>query len=301
MSNVGGALARVKSEAVWVGLAAAMLAAMYWDVGRVFVGRWFEDAAYYHCVAVPAIVGWFLWRRWERLTSEEANPSAQGLVLLGLGLLLYWASARTGVRMIAGVALPVILAGIVGTVYGSRTLRIAAVPIGLLVFAVPFPEHAVGMVAMPMQQISAVITGKVAPVIGLQVVQQGINLDLHGFNFVVAEECSGMHSLVALLLTGFVLVELSDLERYRKLAAIIVIPPLVLFANVIRLTVVLLLGEYLGPDLALGAMVHGFSDIIVYFAAVLCFVLFIGWLYETQKRGPLEDAGGSEGPSGEPG
>jgi len=288
MNSVIAALTRHKLQALWIGLVAAALVGMYWEVGRVFVGRWFEASAYYHCLAVPAIAGWFLWRRWERLTSVDDRPSGRGFILLALGLLLYWASARTGVRMVAGLAFPIILAGIVGTVCGSRTLKIAAVPIGLLIFAVPFPEHAIGMVAMPMQQVSAVIAGKLAPLIGLQVAQQGINLDLHGFNFVVAQECSGMHSLVALLLTGFVLVELSDLDRYRKVAAIVVIPPLVLFANVVRLIVVLLLGEYLGPELALGAMVHGFSDVIVYFAAVLSFVLFIGWLYETQRNSVSE-------------
>ena len=186
--------------------------------------------------------------------------------------------------MVAGVAFPVIVTGIVGAVYGSRPLKIAAVPIALLIFAVPFPEHAIGMVAMPMQKISAIITGKVAPLLGLQVVQQGINLNLHGFNFVVAEECSGMHSLVALLLTGVVLVELSQLHKYRKALSIAIIPPIVLLANVVRLTVVLLIAEYFGPGLALGSVTHGFSDIIVYLAAVLGFILIIGWLYETQAN-----------------
>ena len=163
MNAITATLRRHKSEALWIGLVAAALVGMYWEVGWVFVARWFEASAYYHCVAVPAIAGWFLWRRWERLASVDNSPSGRGLILLAIGLLLYWASARTGVRMVAGLALPIILAGIVGTVYGSRTLKIAAVPIGLLVFAIPFPEHAIGMVAMPMQQVSAVIAGKLAP------------------------------------------------------------------------------------------------------------------------------------------
>lgn len=92
-----------------------------------------------------------------------------------------------------------------------------------------------------------------------------------------------MHSLVALMLTGLVLVELSGLEPVRRGLAIVAIAPLVLLANVVRLVVVLLLAEYLGADFALGTVVHGFSDIIVYFAAVLAFVLLIGWLYEQQE------------------
>jgi len=268
----------------WAGAVAVVLVGMYWEAGSVFVRRWLGESSYYHCMAVPALAAWLLWRRWEGLRGEDTKPWLPGFALLAFGLLMYLAYARTGVRMAAGVAFPVILAGIVGAVYGRRLLKVAAVPIGLLIFAVPFPEHVIGMVAMPMQKISAVLTGKVAPLLGLQVVQQGINLDLHGFSFVVAQECSGMHSLVALLLTGVMLVELSQLHKYRKLLSIAIIPPIVLLANVVRLTVVLLLAEYFGPELALGVMVHGFSDIIVYLAAVLGFILFIGWLYEHQTK-----------------
>lgn len=271
---------------IWAGAALIALIAMYWQVGQVFIGRWFGDSSHYHCIAVPFIAGWFLWRRWGRVRALEQAPSVAGIGLLIVGLILYWASARTGVRMLAGLTFPVILAGIVGGVYGMKTLRIAAAPIAILVFAIPFPEHAIGMLAMPMQQISAVITGAVAPLLGLPVEQNGIILHLRGFDFVVAQECSGMHSLVALFLTGFVLVELSDLKSFRLLAALLVIAPLVLFANVIRLIFVLLTAEYLGADFALGTVVHGFSDIIVYFAAVLSFVLIIGWLYERQNEPP---------------
>lgn len=91
-----------------------------------------------------------------------------------------------------------------------------------------------------------------------------------------------MHSLIALLLTGFILVELSGMDGPGRAVAIALILPMVLLANVIRLLVVLLLGQYLGPDFALGVVVHGFSDIIVYFAAVLALVLTIGWIYERQ-------------------
>lgn len=273
-----------RMSAAWTSAIALVLLGMYWQTGSVFVKRWFEESSYYHCMAVPAIAGWLLWRRGESLVGAERKVWSLGFVLLSFGLLMYLGYARTGVRMIAGLAFPVILAGIVGAVYGRRLLKIAAVPIALLIFAVPFPEHVIGMVAMPMQKISALITGKVAPLIGLQVVQQGINLSLHGFTFVVAEECSGMHSLVALLLTGVVLVELSQLSKWRKVTSVAIIPPIVLLANVVRLTVVLLTAEYLGPELALGSVTHGFSDIIVYLSAVLGFILIIGWLYNTQAN-----------------
>ncbi|NLO07071.1 MAG: exosortase/archaeosortase family protein [candidate division WS1 bacterium] len=280
------------ATAIWVAATGVLLLAMYANVGSVFVRRWFSDSSQYHCMVVPPLVGWFIWRRWPQLKAMQHRPSLVGFAIFGAGLLMYWASARTGTRLLAGAALPVLIAGVVAAVYGTRAFGLTAAPFALLIFAIPIPEHAIGMLAMPLQRISALITGAMTPLVGLEVIQQGVNLDLNGFTFVVAEECSGMRSLIALLLTGFVLVELSGLSRNLKITAVAIIPALVLFANVTRLVFVLLIGQYFGPDFALGVVVHGFSDLIVYGAAVLSLILIIGWLHDLQDRrakGPTQD------------
>ena len=271
-----------KWQATWTAAVSLLLLAMYWEVGRVFVKRWVEDPAFYHCLAVPPIVGWLLWERRAALKVAAGRPSVPGFLLLASGLLLYLAAARTGVRMGAGLAFPLIVAGIISTVYGTRLLSHVAFPIALLAFAVPLPEHVLGMIAMPMQQVSATLTAKAAPLLGLDVVQRGVNLNLHGFDIRVVEECSGMRSLIAMVLTGAVFIELFALRGLFKMVAIATIPAIVLVANVVRLVVVLLTGEYVGPKVASDMVVHGVSDVIVYAVALLAFVLIIGWLRDYQ-------------------
>ena len=163
LTEAANLLREHKAETARAAVVLGVLTAMYWHVGGIFFGRWFASPAYYHCIAVPFIAGWLLWRRWDRLAEVQPRPAALGFAILAFGLLLYWVSARTGVRMIAGITIPIVIAGTVGAVYGTRVLRLTAAPIAILIFAIPFPEHAIGMVAMPMQQISAVITGAVAP------------------------------------------------------------------------------------------------------------------------------------------
>ncbi|HCA47733.1 MAG TPA: hypothetical protein DEP45_10385 [Armatimonadetes bacterium] len=297
--NVARLMERVRQRpltAAWVAAIATVLVVMYAGVGAVFVHRWFSDSSQYHCVVVPFLVGWFVWRRWPELTAMSHRPSLAGFALLAFGLAMYWASARTGTRLLAGAALPVILSGIVAAVYGGRAFLLTAAPLALLIFAVPIPEHAVGMLAMPMQRVSAVITGALAPLLGLNVIQQGVNLDLNGFVFVVAEECSGMRSLIALLLTGFVLIEISSLPLRLRTVGVAIIPFLVLFANVTRLLFVLLLGEYFGPQFALGVVVHGVSDVVVYGSAVLALILIIGWFHDLK---PTDAAPAAAQPSSE--
>jgi exosortase len=279
---ITGHVQQRKVQVAWVGAIVLLLSAMYWKVGGLFLQRAVTEPAFYHCLIVPALAAWLLWRRRDTLIQAIGQPSWAGVALLIWGLLMYVVAQRLGVHMIVGFSLPFIIVGIIGATYGLRLVLAAWLPLVLLFFAIPLPEHVVGMIAMPLQQVSATLAVKLASLLGLGVVQSGVTLTLNGFDFVVAEECSGMRSLIALLLTSVVLVELFDLQGLRKTAAIALIPPIVLMANVVRLVFVLLTGHYFGGGFAVGTVVHNLSDIVVYAAALLTWFLVLGWLQERQ-------------------
>jgi exosortase len=125
------------------------------------------------------------------------------------------------------------------------------------------------MVAMPMQIVSTTLTVAGTRLFGIPVIQEGVNVALPSFQFVVAEACSGMNSLVALFLAGGVVAELMRLVTWQKLVIYALTPLIVIAANVIRLLSVVLVGELVGPELALSQFVHGGSDVVVYLAAFL--------------------------------
>ena len=150
-------------------------------------------------------------------------------------------------------------------------------------FLIPIPEHILGLIAMPMQMFSTKVTGIVTQALGFQLAYGGVTLDLHGFRFIVAQECSGLNSLMALLLVGAVLTELSALPTLRKLLVLALIFPIVITANIIRLVTVIWMAEFVGAKFALGQLVHGGSDVIVY----LCAFMFV-WLLISALAPPGE-------------
>ena len=264
---------------LWGAAFVALLLVLYWDVGGVFAARWLGKSDYYHCLAVPPLVGWLVWRRWDRLMEAGARPSAAGIGLLGLGLAVAVIGARLGVNLIIGLSFPFVMAGLALLLWGPRVLLMLTGPLVVLFFAIPPPQHALGMITMPMQKVSAIITEHAAQAtMGIPVVRDGLNLELYGHKYVVAEACSGMSSFLAMCLTVVVLIEFAGLTAGRRLFALATIPAIVICANVIRLCLVLLTAQYFGPEVAGGDVVHGVTDAIVYLSALIMVIMFLNAL-----------------------
>jgi len=253
--------------AAWVAAVAAVLAGMYAPVIGVYWERWLGEDAYHHCLFVPVVVGWLIWRKRDRLRAMQPRPARAGLVLLGAGLLMYIIAMRIGLRVAVGFSFPVVILGLVWAALGMRHIRALAYSLSLLVFLIPVPRHLLGHVGMPMQVMSATGAARVASLGGLPVVHDGITLSLNGHSYVVAEACSGLNSLMALLFAAAVLVEIMDVAAIGRLV-LLAAPVIVLAANTVRLTSVLLFAEFAGPGFAMDSLVHGGSDIILYLAGL---------------------------------
>lgn len=278
------------SVMAWAGALGLLLLLIYWEIGILFVGRWFANETYYHCIAVPPLLGWLVYQRWDQLRALRATPSAAGIVLLGAGLLLVVLGARIGINLLTGVSFPFVAAGLVLLLWGVEALRILAMPVLVSFFLIAPPMHALALITMPMQRLSAWLAAHGATLaLGLPVTNEGINLFLNGQKFVVAEQCSGMSSFLALSLTVVFLIEVSGLTAGRKLLALLSLPPIVIAANVVRLSLVLLTAQYFGTKVAMGDLVHGVTDALVYLSALIIVILFLGALLP--RHDAEDDAG----------
>jgi len=267
-----------RAKLVFLVLSGALIVVAYWHTFAWFVDRWFAAKDYYHCPLVPAIIAYLLWRKREELAGATQRLCSPGLLLLAFGLLLHLAAMRVGVRFVSGVSLPIVGAGFVLSVFGPEVLRLTAIAYPLALFLVPYPQHMMAMIAMPMQLWSATAAALIGKGMGLPVIHSGINLTMNDFTFVVAQECSGINSLQALLLTAFIAIHLMAMSLGRKAALLLSVLPIVFIANSVRVASVLVTAQFFGPHVATGFFVHGFSDIVVYMVAFICFILLGSWL-----------------------
>jgi len=278
---------RALAHAAVAAVAAAMFYLLYRDVGAYFVGRWVAEKEYQHCFLVLPLVGWLVWRQRQKLVAEAKPGSWAGLAAVAGAVLIYLLGLRVGANVIVGFSFPLLLFALGWACLGWPAFRHIAGPSLLTAFLIPVPRHMIGIVAMPMQVISAHATAVLSSLIGVATSANGVTLTTPSTRFLVAQECSGFNSLLALLLIGCTVVQVLRMRLDLKLVLLLLIPPIVVLANIVRLLAVVLASEFFGAKFALDALIHGFTDIIVYLAALTCLILLADFLSSRGRTGEL--------------
>lgn len=147
LKGVGGWSLSVR---VMVGLALLLLTGIYFfhpaypTIAWKSLAGWTWAACssangFLHGRLVPLIFPWLLWVAWRRNQEEAVKPSYWGLVWLGLGMLLFWASMRVVQPRWALFGAPFVVIGMTHYLFGGRIARGMAFPAFFLWFAMPVP------------------------------------------------------------------------------------------------------------------------------------------------------------------
>lgn len=263
--------------AVW--LALVLLTAREWGE---MLHQWWNIDTYNHILLVPVIVGWLVAMRREVLAQIEPRAWAPGLVLVAGALCLWLAGRVTGINLLAHAGAIGALQGAAVTILGVRATAALLLPIGFMAFLVPFGDE----IIPPLQAITAQIAIALTHWSGVPAEIDGIHIDTPVGLFIVAEACSGVKFLVAMVALG-VLVCFTMFEKWSKRAifmlACLVVP---IIANGVRAWGTIYIAQFQGVEFA-----AGFDHIFygwVFFAIIIAIVLGGAWRFI--EREP-EDAG----------
>ena len=217
---------------------------------------WRTDAALTFAPLIPPIAAILLWNRRDRLRNWN-SACWPGLVLLALSALLYAAANWADVEPLKPFSLIGIFAGIIWYLGGAGAFRAASGAIGLLLLAIPWPETLSAQLQFPMQQISSRYAALLAGMIGLPAQREGVLLSLVPdgatvpvYRIMVSQQCSGLTSLTVLLTIGYLIAHHTPVRLWQKFILLALTVPLALFANAVRLTIVLAAGMARGAALA---------------------------------------------------
>jgi exosortase len=180
---------------------------------------------------------------------------------------------RLAAKSPAAWAVGLLLWGMVVYLWGWRAGRVLAFPIGFLAFGLSLQPTLVAPVGFGLQHVTAVGAETLADSLGVVVVREGLVLRSDQFALVVAEVCSGMNSLLALLGLASVWIHMVQGTVLARLAILASVLPLIIVANITRVTAVVLVAAHFGQDIALGFF-HGGSSLLLFGMAVagLCLV-----------------------------
>ena len=218
--------------------------------GKMLWITWHGDETLSHGPLIPVIAVALLYMR--RAEFLRSNTSAvPGGVWLLTSAFFYVGSVWADVAFIRLLCLILMLAGIFLFLGGWKTLQAAAGAIGLLIFMIPWPMTVVEHLAFPLQITSSSYAGLLAGLCGVPVVRDGVYLMVVPnpnakpiYSMMVAQACSGLTSLTVLLTLAYIIAYFTPLKLGWRFLMVAFVLPLTLFTNSLRLTIILLAGNY---------------------------------------------------------
>jgi exosortase len=195
------------------------------------------------------LVCWLLWRQRVALAVPRLPEAggALGSMLVLVGCLLYYLGRTQTFYQLEVVSQVPLILGCVTLLAGVAGLRRVAFPVCLLLCLVPVPGSVLDEILLPLKEWVSDVVDNVLHFAGYPIGRTGVIITIGPYNLLVADACSGLHSITALLGVGLVYTYLSANSRYWARAVLLLsIIPVALFTNVLRVVGLTLTTYYFG-------------------------------------------------------
>lgn len=215
---------------------------------------------------------WLLYRQWDEKNVAPGLdvPRTAGIFAIYLlAAVLYIVGIVGEISQFSyGSIVPFLIASIL--LFQSRSARISlALPVLFICFSIPLPDFIVVPITLPMKQLVAAAAEQFLWATGYPVARSGVILYLGPYQLQVADACAGLRTLFTLEALGLlylILVESASLARNVTLALLVF--PIAMLANMIRVVLLCLITYYLG-DAAGQGYLHGFAGIVLFVGALV--------------------------------
>ena len=277
----------VTPRTAWVagGIFAACYLLTFWDFLRnQAIEAVTQPSDWGHTLLIPAISGYFVWLRRDRLLAEPFRPSWWGIAVFLLGMSVYMMSAFGPAAVqhhnVRGLGAGIALLGGALAIFGLRSFRYLWFPWAYwLVFGQSVSQRLLSRVTERLQDWSAIGAEILMNTLGIDVERVGNVLTIHladgtSHPLNVAEACSGMRTLMAFMAIGVAMAALGLPRWWQRVALVVAGVPISLFVNILRVASLGLL-SIVDPNLSAGE----FHSMVGLLWLVPAFLLFLGMMW----------------------
>jgi exosortase B len=252
----------------------------YVDVARTV---WTTDEQG-HGPIILAVSLWLLYKARHALAAlPRQSALAYGLPLLVLGLVAYAVGRSQSFMMMEMGSQILLLCALTLCFMGKRALRLIWFPLFFLAFMTPLPEVLVAEVTAPLKAAVSTVSANLLYALGYPVSRAGVILNVGQYQLLVADACAGLNSMFTLEALGLLYMNLMQYTSVaRNITLSILVVPIAFCANVVRVTILVLVTYHYG-DAAGQGFVHGFAGMVLFLVG-LAFVLatdhVLGWIFK---------------------
>lgn len=238
----------------------------FWPTAAALGELALGDDRYSHTILIPFISAGLIYLEKRRIFQAARQGSIAGASALAAGLLLHFAAGRWAApaEALSLQVLAVLLSwtGAFLFCYGPRSLKAAAFPTLFLLFAVPLPPDWVEKLSFTLQAASAELSHGLFKLLGVPVFRQGHVFSLPGLVIEVAEECSGIRSTTALIITSILAGYVFLRSGWRRLALVLATAFAAVLKNAFRIVALSVMGAYIDPAYLHGLLHHRYGGTV---------------------------------------
>lgn len=241
---------------------------------------WVNPEAGHGLLLAPVAVYFF----WKIGRSNDARPNRWlGLAMIIMAVLVRYVSDLAAELFTMRASMLLAAAGLAVWYFGFRQLLKWWLPFTLLALSVPLPELVISRIALPLQFTASKIGASLLAMRQVPVLLSGNVIRIPNHELFVAEACSGLRSLTALLSLS-VLLGATALDRgpLRVLLVALAIPVAILL-NGVRVFLTGFLIYFVSPSLGEGFM-HTTEGWLMFVAAFIILGLFAWGLSTVERR-----------------
>ncbi|HPF47380.1 MAG TPA: exosortase, partial [Emcibacteraceae bacterium] len=221
-------------------------------------GRWLTQDEYSHGFLIPAISLWMLWDRREALAASIGKPMWAGFAVILVSGFMLLVGELSAIFILVQTGFILSLLGISLVFGGMALLRLTALPILFLLFAIPMPYFLDSIMSWRLQLISSELGVFFIRLMSIPVFLEGNVIDLGSYKLQVVDACSGLRYLYPLTSLGFLVAYLFKAPFWQRAIVFISTVPITIFMNSFRIGMVGVLVEYWGGGMADG-LLHYFE------------------------------------------
>ena len=270
-------------------LAAGAVALFLPTIASLGAGPWSTEAGV-HGPLVLATGIWLILRRLPEIRAIAA-PGSLGIAAVGMLIAVPAYIFGRAFDFISVEVASMLLAYLVVayTFLGAAVLRLMWFPIVYLAFMIPIPGSILDSATQPLKALVSQSVTSVLSELGYPVARVGVTIYVAQYQLLVEDACAGLNSLISLTAIGlfYVYVMRNTNWRYSVLLLLLVLP-IAILANCIRVAALVLLTYYFGDAVAQGFL-HKFAGMVTFTSALL-FIFLIdallspvrAWLEQTR-------------------
>lgn len=235
---------------------------------------WWQVSTYSHCLFIIPLVAWLIWQRRDEVQALTPNSWLPGLGLAFIGALLWMIGQVAGVALFRHAGLVFMIQSSVLTLLGLQVTRGILFPLFYLIFLIPFGDELVPMLQTITAKLCMIFLGWA----GIPVHIEGVFISIPTGAFEVAEACSGVKFLVAMIAYAALAANVCFKSWPRRVAFMAMALIVPILANGVRAYGTIHISYVTGNN----HFAESFDHIVfgwIFFAVVLIAVMAIGWRF----------------------